>query len=66
MSDTFTDWIAVSGSVDDCAAKIRPLLDIKVDRVTFALLPGGREARLRQYGDDLIPRLRVPSTVGAA
>ncbi len=66
VSDTFTDWIAVSGTVDDCVAKIRPLLDIKVDRVTFALLPGGREARLRQYGADLIPRLRVPSTVGVA
>lgn len=70
VSDAFVKWIAVSGSAEECAAKIRPLLDLKIDRLTFALLPGGREARLRQYGNDLIPRLR-PSThssslVGAA
>lgn len=57
VSDAFTEWIAVAGSLDACAAKIRPLLDLKVDRITFALLPGGREARLRQYGAELIPRL---------
>lgn len=66
VSDTFVDWIAVSGSVDDCANKIRPLLDLKIDRITFALLPGGREARLRAYGTDLIPRLRARAAVGAA
>lgn len=57
VSDTFTDWIAVAGSLDRCVAKIRPLLELKVDRLTFALLPGGREARLRRYGSELIPRL---------
>jgi 5,10-methylenetetrahydromethanopterin reductase len=66
VSDTFTDWVAVSGPLEACAAKIRPLLDLKVDRLTFALLPGGREARLRQYGEELIPRLRAPVAVGAA
>jgi 5,10-methylenetetrahydromethanopterin reductase len=66
VSDTFTDWVAVAGSLDDCAAKIRPLLNLKVDRLTFALLPGGREARLRQYGDELIPRLRASVAAGAA
>lgn len=65
VSDMFVDWIAVSGSAEDCAAKIRPLLDLKVDRLTFALLPGGREARLRQYGNDLIPRLRARTAVSA-
>jgi len=65
VSDAFADWIAVSGSAEDCAAKIRPLLELKVDRLTFALLPGGREARLRQYGDDLIPRLRSRTAVSA-
>jgi 5,10-methylenetetrahydromethanopterin reductase len=66
VTDAFTNWIAVSGSLDDCAAKIRPLMDLKVDRLTFALLPGGREARLRQYGGELIPRLRQPALSGAA
>lgn len=58
VSDAFTEWIAVAGSLEVCAAKIRPLLGLKVDRITFALLPGGREGRLRQYGEELIPRLR--------
>ena len=52
-------------TLDVCAAKIRPLLDLKVDRLTFALLPGGREARLRRYGAELIPRLRQPAAAGA-
>jgi 5,10-methylenetetrahydromethanopterin reductase len=62
VSDTFVNWIAVSGSAEECADKIRPLIDLKIDRLTFALLPGGREARLRQYGEDLIPRLRPKSS----
>jgi 5,10-methylenetetrahydromethanopterin reductase len=66
VSDAFVNWIAVSGSADDCAAKILPLLDLKVDRMTFALLPGGREARLRGFGEKLITRLRSPSAAGAA
>jgi 5,10-methylenetetrahydromethanopterin reductase len=61
VSDEFTDWIGVSGPMEECVAKIKPLLDLKIDRMTFALLPGGREARLRQYGQDLIPRLRAIS-----
>lgn len=61
VSDAFTKWIAVSGSLEECVAKIRPLLELDVDRLTFALLPGGREARLRQYGGELIPRLRQPA-----
>ncbi len=64
VSDSFTDWIAVSGSAEECAAKIRPLLDVRIDRLTFALLPGGREARLHQYGSDLIPRLRSQARAG--
>jgi 5,10-methylenetetrahydromethanopterin reductase len=65
VSDAFVDWVGVSGSAEACAAKIRPLLNLKVDRLTFALLPGGREERLRQYGSDLIPRLRSQVAVGA-
>jgi 5,10-methylenetetrahydromethanopterin reductase len=66
VSDAFTDWIGVSGTAEECAAKIRPLLDMKIDRLTLALLPGGREARLRQYGNDLIPRLRALAATQAA
>jgi hypothetical protein len=59
VSDEFVDWIGVAGDLDRCVEKIRPLLDLKVDRITFALLPGGRLERLQRYGADLIPALRT-------
>jgi 5,10-methylenetetrahydromethanopterin reductase len=59
VSDAFVDWIGVTGSLDACVRKIRPLLGLKIDRITFSLLPGGRQERLRQYGEALIPRLRA-------
>ncbi len=58
VSDAFVDWVAVAGPLEACVEKIRPLLALGVDRITFALLPGGREERLRVYGEELIPRLR--------
>lgn len=59
VSDEFVDWIGVAGPLEACAAKIRPLLDLKVDRISFSLLAGGRQERLRQYGEELLPRLRA-------
>ena len=44
--------------LDRCVAKIAPLLELPVDRITFALLPGGRLERLERYGRELIPALR--------
>ncbi len=58
LSDEFVGWVGVAGSLEECAGRIRRLLDLKVDRITFSLLPGGRTERLRQYGKELIPRLR--------
>lgn len=58
VSDDFVKWIGVAGPIEAAAEKIRPLLGLKVDCITFALLPGGREARIRQYGEELIPLLR--------
>lgn len=57
ISDDLVDLIAVSGPLDRCVERIRPLLGLKIDRITFALLPGGRLERLRQFGEELIPRL---------
>jgi len=61
LSDDFVDWIGVAGDLDRCVAKIRPLLELGIDRITFALLPGGRAERLRRYGRELIPSLREVS-----
>jgi 5,10-methylenetetrahydromethanopterin reductase len=57
VSDAFVDWVGVAGDLDHCIEKIRPLLDLGIDRITFALLPGGRSERLERYGRELIPAL---------
>jgi 5,10-methylenetetrahydromethanopterin reductase len=64
VSDEFVDWVGVAGDLDHCVAKIRPLLDLQVDRITFALLPGGRARRLERYGRELIPALGPTAGVG--
>lgn len=59
VSDEFVDWVGVAGDLEHCVRKIRPLLDLGIDRITFALLPGGRANRLERYGRELIPALSV-------
>lgn len=59
VSDAFVDWVGVAGPPEACVAKIRPLLDLPIDRLTFSLLPGGRAERLRRYGETLLPALRA-------
>jgi 5,10-methylenetetrahydromethanopterin reductase len=55
VSDEFVDWVGVAGDLDHCVEKIRPLLRLGIDRITLALLPGGRAERLERYGRELIP-----------
>jgi 5,10-methylenetetrahydromethanopterin reductase len=62
ISNELVDLIAVSGNAEQCRSRIMPLLNLKVDRLTFTLLPGGRERRLRQFGEDLLPKLRQPAS----
>lgn len=57
VSDGFADFVALAGPVDHCVGRIRKLLELKVDRVTFALLAGDRMKRLRQLGTEIIPRV---------
>lgn len=62
VSDEFVRWVGVVGTPPECAARIAPLLDLKVDRITFALLPGGRVERLRRYAEELFPLLGVSAS----
>jgi 5,10-methylenetetrahydromethanopterin reductase len=55
ISDEFVDFIAVAGPPERCIEKIRPLLDLKIDQLTFTLLPGGRMERISRFGEELIP-----------
>lgn len=57
VSDEFVDLIAPSGSAAKVADHIAPLKDLKIDRITFPLLPGGREDRLQRTAKELMPRL---------
>lgn len=47
VSDELAAALAVAGDVEECAARIREIVDIGADRVSISLLSGGRERRLR-------------------
>ncbi len=57
VSDELTDFVALAGSADRCSERIRRLLDLKVDRISFTLLSGGRMERIAELGTRLLPRL---------
>ncbi len=59
VSDEFARAVAVAGSEDHCVERLRELIALDVDRVTFALLSGGRMQRLEQLAERIIPRLRT-------
>jgi 5,10-methylenetetrahydromethanopterin reductase len=47
VSDELAAALAVAGSVEECAARLREIVDTGADRVTVSLLSGGRERRLQ-------------------
>lgn len=46
VSDDLAVSLAVVGNVEECARRIREIVDLGADRVTVSLLSGGRERRL--------------------
>lgn len=66
VTDEFVDWVGVAGDLDRCVEKIGPLVELGIDRITFALLPGGRRERLQRYGNELIPAVRAAVATAAA
>ncbi len=55
LSDEFVKSVALVGDVDTCVARLRELWALDIDRITFALLSGGREQRLAHLADVVIP-----------
>jgi len=55
VSDDFVKSVALVGDVDTCVERLRELWKLDIDRITFALLSGGREQRLAQLADTIIP-----------
>ena len=59
VSDDFVTSVALAGNRDTCVERIRELWQLDIDRITFALLSGGREQRLAQLADDLIANVEA-------
>ena len=54
VSDDFVKSVALVGDLDTCVERLRRLWQLDIDRITFALLSGGREQRLAQLADTVI------------
>ena len=54
VSDEFATSVALAGGLDTCVDRLRRLWELDIDRITFALLSGGRERRLAFLADTVI------------
>ena len=54
VSDEFVKSVALAGDLDACVERLRELWQLDIDRITFALLSGGREQRLAHLADHVI------------
>ena len=61
VSDEFVKSVALVGDAQTCVARLRELWELDIDRITFALLSGGREARLNQLAGEIIPAVAEKS-----
>ncbi|MQA06378.1 MAG: LLM class flavin-dependent oxidoreductase [Streptosporangiales bacterium] len=64
VTDEFVKTVAIAGDVPTCAARLRELLALDVDRITFALLSGGRKRRMAEIAERVIPAATVGGVRG--
>ena len=57
VSDEFVQRVAIAGSRDESLDRLRELCAVDIDRITFALLSGGRRRRLEELATGVIPAL---------
>ena len=55
VSDDFVRSVALAGDVATCVARLGELWALDIDRITFALLSGGRQRRLDELAGTVIP-----------
>ncbi|MGW3469498.1 LLM class flavin-dependent oxidoreductase [Saccharopolyspora sp. NPDC000995] len=55
VSDDFVRSVALVGTEERCIQRLRELASLDIDRITFALLSGGRRRRLEQLAQRVIP-----------
>ncbi len=59
VSEEFVRSGTVAGNFEHCVGRLRQVAALDFDRITFALLSGGRIRRLEQLGRDVIPALEA-------
>lgn len=59
VSDEFVRSVALAGTKEQCVARLKELAALDIDRITFALLSGGRKRRLDQLADEIIPAVNA-------
>jgi 5,10-methylenetetrahydromethanopterin reductase len=59
VSDEFVRSVALAGTKEQCVARLKELAALDIDRITFALLSGGRKRRLEQLADEIIPAVNA-------
>ena len=57
VSDEFTRSVAIAGNLAHCLDRLREIAALDIDRITFALLSGGRKRRLEGLAREVIPQL---------
>ena len=55
VSDEFVQSVAIAGNEATCIARLKELAELDIDRITFALLSGGRMDRMEQIATRIIP-----------
>lgn len=59
VSDEFVKSVALAGTVEQCVARLRELVRLDIDRITFALLSGGRMKHMEQLATEIIPAINA-------
>jgi 5,10-methylenetetrahydromethanopterin reductase len=58
VSEEFVQSVAVAGNLKSSIERLKSVAALDIDRISFALLSGGRRRRLQQLANDVIPALR--------
>lgn len=59
VSDEFVKSVALAGTAEQCVARLKELCALDIDRITFALLSGGRKRRMAQIANEIIPAVNA-------
>lgn len=59
VSDEFVKSVALAGTVEQCVARLKELVELDIDRITFALLSGGRMKHMEQLATEIIPAVNA-------